>query len=176
MPVVVGPGPRLRSPLPSDHVATLVSRDVEAVGAWHTLAGRTAWARARARAVALLADADRLAPMVELVGLSALPDRERMVLLAGRLLREAVLQQSALSTNDATCSVEKQAALLDMVLAIYDRCLDLVEHGLAASRVEESDLSDITRVRDEVGPEDAVGIEHRRDQTLVMLEKLGRAP
>ena len=37
----------------------------------------------RARAVALLAEADRLAPMVELVGLSALPARERMVLLAG---------------------------------------------------------------------------------------------
>ena len=152
------------------------SRDAETVGTWHASEGRTAWARSRARAIALLAEADRLTPMVELVGLSALPDRERMVLLAGRLLREAVLQQSALSTNDATCSPEKQAALLDMVLAIYDRCLELVEHGLAASRVEESDLLGVTRVRDEVGPEDADGVEHRRDQTLVMLEELGRAP
>jgi len=152
------------------------SRDAETVGAWHASTGRTAWARNRARAVALLAEADRLAPMLELVGLSALPDRERMVLLAGRLLREAVLQQSALSTHDATCSPEKQAALLEMVLAVYDRCLELVEHGVVASRVEESDLSGVTRVRDEVGPEDADGVEDRRDQTLGILERLGRAP
>jgi V/A-type H+-transporting ATPase subunit A len=77
------------------------SRDVELVGAWHAAAGRPAWARDRARAVALLAEADRLASVVELVGLAALPGRERMVILAARMLREAVLQQSALSEHDA---------------------------------------------------------------------------
>ena len=122
------------------------SRDVETVGAWHASVGRPAWAGDRARAVAVLAEADRLAPMVELVGLGALPGRERIVLLAGRLLREAVLQQSALSANDATCSAQKQAALLEMVLSVYDRCLALVEQGLSPSAVEEFDLSGVTHV------------------------------
>jgi len=149
------------------------SRDAEAVGAWHASAGRPGWARDRSRAVALLAEADRLEPMVELVGLAALPARERMVLLAGRLLREAVLQQSALSANDATCSPDKQAALLEMVLSVCDRCLSLVEQGLAASVIEESDLSGVTRVRDEVGPDDAAGVERRRDEVLEMLEHAG---
>jgi len=114
--------------------------------------------------------------MVELVGLAALPARERVVLLAGRLLREAVLQQSALSANDATCSPDKQAALLEMVLSVCDRCLSLVEEGLAASVIEESDLSGVTRVRDEVGPDDAAGVERRRDEVLEMLEHLGAEP
>ncbi len=152
------------------------SRDAEAVGAWHASAGRPGWARDRSRAVALLAEADRLEPMVELVGLAALPARERVVLLAGRLLREAVLQQSALSANDATCSPDKQAALLEMVLSVCDRCLSLVEQGLAASVVEESDLSGVTRVRDEVGPDDAAGVERRRDEVLEMLDHLGAEP
>ena len=39
------------------------------------------------------------------------PARERVVMLAGRLLREGVLQQSALSANDASCSPAKGAAL-----------------------------------------------------------------
>jgi len=148
------------------------SRDAEAVGAWHASAGRPDWAVDRARAVAILAEADRLAPMVELVGLAALPGRERIVLLAGRLLREAVLQQSALSVNDATCSPRKQAALLEMVLAVFDRCLSLIEQGVAPSVVEESDLSGVTRVRDEAAPDDVASVEHRRDEVLATLGKL----
>ena len=109
--------------------------------------------------------------MVELVGIQALPPRERMALLAGRLLRDAVLQQSALSANDATCTPAKEAALLDMVLAVYERCLSLVDNGVPPSVLEESDLSGVTRVRDEVGPEDAPGVEGRRDEVLASLEK-----
>ena len=57
----------------------------------------------RARVVGLLAEADRLSALAELVGVDTLPGRERMVVLGGRLLREAVLQQSSLSSTDAYC-------------------------------------------------------------------------
>ena len=63
--------------------------------------------RHRARAAALLAEADRLAALAEILGAQALPGHERMVLLAGRLLREGVLMQSALSANDSYCSAAK---------------------------------------------------------------------
>jgi len=122
--------------------------------------------------VALLAEADRLAPMVELVGLQALPPRERMALLAGRLLRAAVLQQSALSVNDATCTPDKQAALVELVLAVYDRCVALVDQGVTSSVIEEADLSGVTRARDELKPDDATGVMHRRDEVLASLEGL----
>jgi V/A-type H+-transporting ATPase subunit A len=148
------------------------SRDDEVVEAWHASAGRTQWSSARARALRLLADADRVAPMEELVGLAGLPAAERIVLLGGRLLREAALQQSALSENDATCSPEKQAALLDAVLSVYDRCLALVKAGVPASAVEEVDVSPLARVRDEVGPDDAPGVGRRRDEVLSALDRL----
>lgn len=148
------------------------SRDAPAVGAWHASAGRPEWARDRARAVALLAEVDRLAPMVELVGLQALPPRERMALLAGRLIREAVLMQSALSANDAACAPAKQAALLEMVLAIYDRCLALVDGGATPAEIEELDLSGVPRVRDAVGPDDAAAVARCRDDALHALEHL----
>ena len=149
------------------------SRDAPSMGAWHAAAGRPAWARHQARVVALLAEADRLAPVVELVGLTALPARERMVLLAGRILREAVLQQSALSTNDATCSPDKQEALVDLVLAVYDRCLELVTEGnVDPSEVEQADLSGATRVREEVGPDSASGVRQRQEELLDLLGQL----
>jgi len=148
------------------------SRDTDAVAAWHAAQGRSGWAADRGRAIALLGEADRLSPVVELVGLGALPDRERVVLVAGRLLREAVLQQSALSRNDAYCSPGKQAALLDLVLEIYDRCQELVDRGLPALAVEEFDLSGATRARDDTGPDDEEGVRRRRDEVLRALDAL----
>jgi V/A-type H+-transporting ATPase subunit A len=148
------------------------ARDVPVIGEWHASSGRPAWAKLRARGVALLADADRLVPMQEIVGLQALPPKERLVLLAGRLVREAVLQQSALSQNDANCTPDKQTALLEMVLAVYDRCLELLERGVTVEQIEEADLSAVSRVRDEVKPDDSDGVARRSKEVLAVLEAL----
>jgi len=134
------------------------SRDAEAVGAWHVAQGRADWPRSRARIISLLAEGDRLASVAELVGVGALPDRERMILLGARLAREAVLQQSALSDNDATCSPAKQAALVELVLAVHDATLELVAAGVGAARIEGLDLSDVVRARDDVPSDDAAGV------------------
>lgn len=148
------------------------ARDVDAIGAWHAAAGRTEWVQARARALGLLADADRLESIVELVGVPALPARERMVLLAGRFLREGVLQQNALSDNDATCNAAKQSALLALVLAVYDRCTALVDGGVPAAVIEEIDLSRVARVRDEVAPSDSTGVLAAQREILAALENV----
>jgi V/A-type H+-transporting ATPase subunit A len=145
------------------------SLDGDIIANWHATQGRLGWAKDRARALSLLAEADRLSSIVELVGLGALPARERIVLLTGRLLREGVLQQSAMSENDAYCSSAKQSALLEMVLAVHDRCLSLVEGGLPASAVEEFDLTVVTRARDETGPDDAEGVHRLRDELLARI-------
>ncbi len=149
------------------------SRDAAPVARWHAQQGDAAWAERRARAVALLADADRVQAVAELVGVASLPDRERIVLLTGRLLREAVLQQSALSENDARCAPDKQAALLAMVLDLHDRALELVDDGVPAAQIEELDLSDAVRARDSVGPDDARGVAAIRDELLERLGGLG---
>jgi V/A-type H+-transporting ATPase subunit A len=95
-----------------------------------------------------------------------------MVLLTGRLVREAVLQQSSLSRNDAACAPQKGSALVDAVLAIHDRCQSLVEGGVLASLIEEVDWGPIVRARDETGSEDAPGVLARRDIVLADLEAL----
>ena len=87
-----------------------------------------------------------------------------------RLVREAVLQQSALSANDADCAPAKQLALLELVLAVYDRCLDLVARGVSPAVIEQLDLAGVSRVRDEVGPQDAAGVDRRRGEVLAALE------
>ncbi len=115
------------------------SRDAAPVGSWHATQGDPDWVQRRGRVLSLVADADRLTALADLVGVGSLPGSERMVMLTGRLVREAVLQQSALSANDAMCSPGKGAALVDAVLAVHDRCLALVDRGALASVIEEVD-------------------------------------
>jgi V/A-type H+-transporting ATPase subunit A len=146
------------------------SRDAGPIGAWYAAKGDPGWAHRRGRVLAVVADADRLAALADLVGVGSLPGAERMILLAGRLLREAVLQQSALSSVDAMSSPEKGAALVDAVLATFDRGLALVERGVLASVIEEVDFGPLVRARDETT--DVAGVESRRDVVLAALDRL----
>ena len=148
------------------------ARDAEALGLWHSANGDPGWARRRARAASLLAEADRLADLAEIIGTSSLPGHERMVLLGGRLLRDGVLLQNALSRNDAFCSAAKGAALLDLVLDVVDTCQVLVERGVPASVIERHDFGPVLRAREDVGPDDAAAVTERRVAVLGELEGL----
>jgi V/A-type H+-transporting ATPase subunit A len=147
-------------------------RDVEQFAAWHARTGDPSWPERRQQVTGLLAEAERLASLAELVGVGAMPGRERVVMLAGRLLREAVLQQSALSENDSFCSAEKSGALVDAVLAVVQRCRELVDGGLPAAAIEEVDFVGLIHVRDAVGPDDVAGVEAERDRMLTLLEAM----
>ncbi|GAA1834628.1 hypothetical protein GCM10009735_82790 [Actinomadura chokoriensis] len=147
------------------------ARDAAAIARHHAAAGDPDWAARRARTASILAEADRLAALAELVGSSDLPSHERVVLLAGRLLREGVLQQSALSARDAFCSPARGAALTDAVLTIVDRCQELVATGVPAGAVEEQDFSTIVRAREDAAT--VADVHARRD---AMLNRLGELP
>ena len=148
------------------------SRDDAVAGAWHARNGDPGWAERKGRLAALLAEADRLSLLAELVGASAMPGRERVTMLAGSLIREAVLQQSALSPLDASCGAARAAALADAVLGVVDRCQALIEGGLDAAVIEDQDFSPILRAREDAATADAV--RGCRDAMLARLAHVAR--
>jgi V/A-type H+-transporting ATPase subunit A len=148
------------------------SRDAALVARWHADEDDPRWGERRTRTLRLLAEADRVQAVADLVGAASLPDPERVVLMTGRLLREAVLQQNALSANDAWCAAPKQAALLELVLAVHDRAIELVGRGVPAAHIEAVDLSDAARARDRAGPDDAEAVDQIREALLARLEAL----
>jgi V/A-type H+-transporting ATPase subunit A len=146
-------------------------RDAGTVGGWHAGNGDPGWAARSARVVALLTEADRITALADLVGTAALPGHERVVLLAGRLLREAVLQQSALSGNDAYCAPAKSAALVELVLDVVTRCEEQVAAGRPPAELEELDFAPVIRAREDAGPADADAVRRRRAEVLAALER-----
>jgi V/A-type H+-transporting ATPase subunit A len=149
------------------------SRDATTVGNWHARNGDAEWAARRARLTALLAEADRVSELAELMGVTALPARQRVAILTGRLAREGVLQQSAVSATDAYCDPARTAALVDAVLAVAGRCTTLAESGVAAGAIEEQDYSPILRAREEAGLPQQV--HEMASQVLRRLDELAEA-
>jgi V/A-type H+/Na+-transporting ATPase subunit A len=145
------------------------SRDDDAIAAWHADHGDPGWAERRSRLAALLASADRLSSLAELMGVNALPALERATMLAGRLIREGLLQQSALSAVDASCDSARAAALGQMILAVADRCQELARAGVPAALIEEADFSPVLRAR-----EDAATPADVADRERAMVASLAR--
>ncbi|MFF9373185.1 V-type ATP synthase subunit A [Streptomyces griseoluteus] len=145
------------------------SRDASTLAAAHARAGDAEWAERRGRVTRQLAEADRLADLVELVGITALPPRERISVLAGRLLREATIQQNALSPADAYSAPDKTAALVEAVLTVIDRCLELVDSGIPPDAVEAVDFTPLLRAREAAGPAETAPVTTARDTVLARL-------
>ena len=136
--------------------AASFSRDAVLAGNWHARNGDPDWTTRRARLTGVLAEADRIGELAELMGVTALPARQRVAILAGRLAREGVLQQSAVSATDAYCDPPRSGALVDAVLAVSDRCIALAERGVAAALIEEQDFSPVLRAKEDAGTPAAV--------------------
>ncbi len=149
------------------------SRDIDAIGGWYAAQGDPGWAPRRARMAAVLAEADRLADLADLVGVAALPPHARVAILTGRLLREGVLQQSALSPNDATCPPAKTALLIDAVLKVQSVADSRVGSGVTAAAIEQIDFTPLLRARDDVAADHLDDIAARLD---AILTKLGELP
>jgi V/A-type H+-transporting ATPase subunit A len=150
------------------------ARDVEQLRTWQAEHGDPGWVQRRAVALRLLTDADRIESIAQLVGADSLPGRERITLRTARLLREGVLQQSALLENDQFSSPAKQRALLTLVLDLYERLIALLDRGVPVAELEAVDLSSVLRARYDTAPDGAAEVEQIGRELMRALEGVGQ--
>ncbi|MGZ4184381.1 MAG: V-type ATP synthase subunit A [Solirubrobacteraceae bacterium] len=134
------------------------ARVVDQLATWQAENGDAGWGERRTRALRLLTDADRIESIAQLVGAESLPGQERIMLRTARLLREAVLQQSAVLDNDQFTTPAKQRALLELVLDVHDRLTGLLERGVPLESLDAVDLSSALRARYDTAPDDALAV------------------
>lgn len=105
------------------------SEYVDEVIDWWKAHGYADWHSLRTQAMDILQRESRLQQIVKLVGPDALPDDQRLILETARLLREGILQQSALDAVDAYATVEKQVRMLRAILHFHDRAVRIISKG-----------------------------------------------
>jgi V/A-type H+-transporting ATPase subunit A len=131
------------------------------------------WAPCRQQALALLAEADELERIVNLVGPEALSSAQRWVLESAGLIKEAVLQQSALDPVDSYCSPQKQFQLLDLMLRYYDGGMELIELGVPVEQLTELPFSgELKRLKSTVTNQDLEQLESYAEKIRVSFDAM----
>lgn len=90
----------------------------------------------RQKALELLQKESELQEIVQLVGVDALPEREKATLDIARMLREDYLQQSAYDEVDTYTSIQKQLRMLRAILTFGDREQEAVERGATVQQLQ----------------------------------------
>ncbi|MGI0140290.1 MAG: V-type ATP synthase subunit A [Thermoplasmata archaeon] len=90
----------------------------------------------RQRALEVLQKESELQEIVQLVGVDALPEREKGTLDVARMLREDYLQQSAFDEVDTYTSIQKQFRMLKAILGFGDREQDAIGRGATVAQLQ----------------------------------------
>jgi V/A-type H+/Na+-transporting ATPase subunit A len=129
------------------------------------------WAQRREQALALLAKADELERIVNLVGPEALSSSQRWALESTALIKEAILQQSALDQVDSYCSPEKQFLLLDMVMLLHDEGKALIKLGVPVEQLQQlKSIVQLKRLKSTYSSEQLEEMNTFRDQLCTELD------
>lgn len=100
------------------------------------------WKTLRDEAIAMLQKEAELEEIVKLVGPDALPEPERAVLEAARMMREDFLQQFAFHEVDTHCPVEKQFGMLKLVLDFYRNSVEAARRGISVGEIKKLPIKD----------------------------------
>jgi len=140
---------------------------------WHEkVDGR--WAERRAQALALLSQAEELSRIVNLVGAEALSPAQRWTVEMAGVLREGLLQQSALDEVDSYCPPRKQFLLMDLMLQVHDLGLELIRRGVPFSELAALPLmSRLRRLKGQYGAEQLNELAALADAFREELQRLG---
>jgi V/A-type H+/Na+-transporting ATPase subunit A len=90
----------------------------------------------RQKALEVLQKESELQEIVQLVGVDALPEREKGVLDVARMIREDYLQQSAYDEVDTYTSILKQYRMLRAILSFGDREQEAILKGAQVGRLQ----------------------------------------
>ncbi len=93
------------------------------------------WGMLRQQAVQTLQKEAELQELVQLVGVDALPEREKATLDIARMIREDFLQQSAYDDIDTYTSIKKQYRMLRTILRFGDQEMDAVQKGATLAQI-----------------------------------------
>ena len=95
------------------------------------------WVQLRQKSLQVLQQESELQEIVQLVGVDALPEREKCVLDVARRLREDYLQQSAYDDVDTYTSIAKQYRMLRAILTFGDQEQDAIAKGTQLSEIQK---------------------------------------
>jgi V/A-type H+-transporting ATPase subunit A len=142
-----------RRHFPAIHWLTSYSLYVDNVREWWKRKLKEDWKALRDEAIAMLQKETELEEIVKLVGPDALPEPDRAVLEAARMMREDFLQQFAFHEVDTHCPIEKQFGMLKLVLDFYRNSVEAARRGISVGEIKKLPMKDVIAGMKRLPPE-----------------------
>ena len=166
-----------RRHFPAIHWLTSYSLYTDSVKDWWEKETGRDWKSLRDEAIAMLQKEAELEEIVKLVGPDALPERDRGVLEAARMMREDFLQQFAFHKVDTHCPIKKQLGMLELILEFYRKSMDVLDRGAPITAIQKmsikDDIAGMKRIPAEEFEEKRAAMEAKLNKQFedIMLEK-----
>jgi V/A-type H+-transporting ATPase subunit A len=102
---------------------------------WYQTNMGSDWPELTEEALSILQRDKELREIVQLVGPDALPERERAILEAARMVKEDYLMQSALHPIDTYCPKSKSYWMLKIIMTFWLRMRQAIDEGIPLRRI-----------------------------------------
>lgn len=136
---------------------------------WNELSSR--YPEYRSGALELLNTAASIESIAKVIGESALPDDQQMILLTSEILKEGFLRQFAFSEVDGYCDPQRQVLLLKMILDFHATAMKLVKRKVPVDTIRElQQIPLIMRAKENPGRIEYIA--HLMEETQEVLEKI----
>jgi len=169
-----------RRHFPAIHWLTSYSLYVDNVKDWWKQKLGEDWKSLRDEAIGMMQKEAELEEIVKLVGPDALPEPERAVLEAARIMREDFLQQFAFHEVDTYCPVEKQLGMFKIVLDFYRNSAEAAKRGIAVSEIMKLPIKDAIAGMKRLPPEkfqkEYKSLQRQLKEQFTELTRSGKAP
>ena len=140
---------------------------------WWREHGGDSWEKDRQEIMDLLNREVRLQQVVKLVGPDALPDSQRFVIEVCTLFKNAFLQQDAFNDVDRYSAVEKQLAMLRLILTYWNRGSEAIKRGVTLIKLRRLKvLTEIVRMKSAITDEQVDRINRLQVRLERSIEKL----
>ena len=124
---------------------TSYSLYLDRIGPWFNKEVDPEWTNMVQKLMNMLQEESELEEIVRLVGIDALSYRDRLTLEASRSIREDYLHQNAFHEVDTYASPQKQAMLLRLIIAYYEKSIAALDKDASFSKLAS------LPVREEIG-------------------------
>ena len=126
------------------------SQYVDIIERWWTKHVAKDFPEYRRRALRLLVVSSEIEAIASIVGESALPDDQRLILLVAEILKEGYLRQTAMEGEDVFCPLEKQYLMLKTIMDFFDKAYKLIRHNVSIEEIANiPEVFEMIRVKEE---------------------------
>ncbi|NLF94137.1 MAG: V-type ATP synthase subunit A, partial [Oligosphaeraceae bacterium] len=133
------------------------------------------WQNNRNVLMEILQEEVNLQRIAKLVGPDALPEHQRLVLLAAEIIKNAFLQQNSFDQIDMYCSPRKQLWMLRLLVQFITRARSIIKMGGTLADIYAlPGLERLNRMKSEVGNDDTAAMSRLEQELNAALDALER--